>query len=201
MHPDVDAAVQPQQSFLGRAAERRPVVVRDSEVTLPRIEVRIEVDDGHWPELPSGGPKQRQGDGVIATQGDDVAAGSKQRVGACFDLRDRFGDDEWVARDVTRVRNLLVGERLDLHVGVVRPQQPGSLADRSRPEPRTGAVRDPAVEWDPDDRDVARADFIEAGQPGERRCAGKTGNHECIERAAGRFTWHSDKPYMHIIDL
>jgi len=121
VHPDVDAAIQPKQAFFRGTPERRPVVVRDAEVTLPRVEVGVEMDDGQWPKLPVGSAEQRQSDGVITAQGKEVTASSEQPIGACLDLRDRFGDDEGIACDVARVRNLLEGERLHVHIRVVRP--------------------------------------------------------------------------------
>jgi len=154
------------------------------------------MDDCQRPELPAGRAEQRQGDGVIATQGKNVTASSEQPIGACFDLRDCFGDDEGIACDVPRVCDLLQSERLHIHVRVVRPQQPGSLANCSRPEPGTRSISDPAVERDSDDGYVACAYLIDARQPSESRCAGKTGDHERIDRAAGWLSRHEATPAL-----
>jgi hypothetical protein len=45
-------------------------------MTLPRIEVRIEMDDRQRPELSARSAQKRQGDGVIAAEGKNVTAGS-----------------------------------------------------------------------------------------------------------------------------
>jgi hypothetical protein len=154
------------------------------------------MDYGERPELPAGSAEQRQGDGVIAAQGKNVLAGSEQAIGARFDLRDRLSDDKGIASDVAGVRNLLQRERLHFHVRVVGPQKAGSLANCSRPEPRTGPIGDPTVEWDSDDRYVARADFIDAGQPSKCRGAGKTGDCHRIDWSAGWFSRHQDRKSM-----
>jgi len=194
VHSDVDAAIQSKQPFFGGPAERCPVVVRDPEVALPGVEVRIEMDDCQRPELPAGRAEQRQGDRVIAPQGKNVTTSSEQPIGACFDLRDCFGDDEGIACDVPRICDLLQSERLHIHVRVVRPQQPGSLANCSRPEPRTRSIGDPAVERDSDDGYVTYAYLIDAGQSSEGRCARKTGDCHRIDRSARWFSSHEATP-------
>ena len=81
-----------------------------------------------------------------------------QRRRLLLDLADRGGDVEWGAGDVAGVDDLLAGERQDLHLGVVRPQHAGALADVGGPETRTGPIADARVERDADDGHVAAGD-------------------------------------------
>jgi hypothetical protein len=103
-------------------------------------------------------------------------------VGRRLDLPDRLGDVERAAGDVAGVRDLLVGERMDVEGAVVGPEETAGVADSARSEPGAGAVGHAAVERDPEDGDVADVDVLTARQARERGEPGEPGDLQGIER-------------------
>jgi hypothetical protein len=78
----MDVGVVPQQSLLGGVVEVRAVVdagllagCSTEDFGLPRIEMGVEVDDGDWTIGAVDAAEERQGDGVVASQGDDAGEG------------------------------------------------------------------------------------------------------------------------------
>lgn len=75
----MDVGVVAQQALLGGVVEVRPVVDaghlggRAAEhLGPPRVQVAVEVDDRDGPVGAVDGAQQRQGDGVVAAEGDDA---------------------------------------------------------------------------------------------------------------------------------
>ena len=103
-----------EQTFLAGAAERGAVGERRTEVGVPGVEVGVEVQHGNRPVVAVQRPQQRQRDGVVAAEGDQLRATVAQLVGRALDGGDRLADVERVDRDVAGVGHLLDGERLDV---------------------------------------------------------------------------------------
>ena len=92
---------------------------------------------------------------------------------AVVDLLEGGVDVERVARHVTGVDRLDDGVRRDVLRRVVRrPEVPGCLPDRARPEAGSRPEGDAAVERRPDQGDVEAAHLVDAGEAGEGRRAG-----------------------------
>ena len=111
----VDAAVVGQQALLRRVVEVRAVVDGGllagraaKYLRLPRVEVRVKVDDGDGAVGSVDAAQEREGDGVVAPEGDDsreglavlgdagfggggVGLAHEEAVVAVFDLLDRVG--------------------------------------------------------------------------------------------------------------
>ncbi len=75
----VDVGVVAQQALLGRVVEVRPVVDAGDlrgraaeDLGAPRVQVAVEVDDRDGAVGAVDGAQQRQGDGVVAAEGDDA---------------------------------------------------------------------------------------------------------------------------------
>ena len=54
-----------------------------------------------------------------------------------------------------------------------------------RAEPSTGSVAHPAVEGNPDDRDVCSLDFVKPRESGKGSDSGETGHDARVHRPAG----------------
>src|SRR5690606_15739645 len=68
-----------QNAFLHRAAERRAMRVFGAEICVPGIQVRVKVQHGNGATgALRGGAEQRQGNGVVAANGDQLGAGGGQ---------------------------------------------------------------------------------------------------------------------------
>ena len=185
--PDVRGVVLEQQALLPRSAERRPVRVGRAEVRVPRIQVRVEVQerDRSVPALHH--PEQRKRDRVVAADREEVLGPGEDLLGPGFDLPDRLHDVERVASDVSGVGHLLVGEGLDLEAGVVAAEQPRGLPHGDRAEPSARPERGPAVERHAEHRDVASLDLVPPGESSERGWPREPGYLQRIDRAdAGR---------------
>ena len=122
---DVQAVLGVEQALLAGPAERRAVGERRTEVGVPGVEVRVEVQHGDRAVVAVQRAQQRQRDGVVAAEGDQLGAAVAQLVGSALDGGDRLGEVERVDRDVAGVGHLLYGERLDVQPRVVGPQQLG----------------------------------------------------------------------------
>ena len=160
--PDVGAVPGNEQPLLGGPPERGAVRQRRVEVGVPGVQVGVEVHEGHRAVPAMVGPQQRVGDGVVATEGDQLRAGS-MRSNACASICHRGGDVERIADDVTRVDHLLMRERRGLQRRVVGPQQARGLADVRRSEPSPGPIGDTGVERDTDDGHVPALHVLVAG--------------------------------------
>ena len=150
------------EALLGRAPKRRSMRVRFAEVRIPRVEVGVEVKHRHRPVPLVHGAQERKGDGVVAAERDEARTAFEKRRRRRLDLGDRLGDVEGIAGDVAGVCDLLPIERADVERGVVRPQQPGGLADVGRTEPCARPVADPRIKRDADDRDIGVCDVLDA---------------------------------------
>src|SRR6185437_5056395 len=67
---DVQAGAGVEQAFLERAAERGAVRVSGAEVGVPGVQVRVEVDDGDRAVHRLDRAQQREGDRVVAAEGE-----------------------------------------------------------------------------------------------------------------------------------
>ena len=135
---DVQAVLGVEQALLAGPAERGAVGERGAEVGVPGVQVGVEVQHGDRAVVAVQRPQQRQRDGVVAAEGDQLGAAVAQLVGGPLDGGDRLGDVERVDRDVARVGHLLRGERLDVEPRVVGPQQLGRGADVAGPNRAPG---------------------------------------------------------------
>ena len=75
--PDVRGLVLEQQTLLPGPSERRPVRVLRAEVRVPRVEVRIEVDERDGSVTPVHGPQQRQRDRVVTPDREQVCGSTR----------------------------------------------------------------------------------------------------------------------------
>ncbi len=165
---DVQAVFGIEQSFLAGPAERGAVGERRTEVGIPGVQVGIEVQHRDRTVVSVQRSEQRQRDGVVAAEGDELGAALAQLVGCALDRGDGLGDVERVHRDVTGVGDLMHRERLDVEARVVRPQQLGCGADVLRAEAGPWPVRDSGVERDADQGDVGVGHLVRTGQARER---------------------------------
>ena len=127
----------------------------------------IEVQHRNWAVVAVQRAQQRQRDGVVAAERDQLCAAVAQLVGGLLDGGDGLGDIERVDRNVAGVGHLLHGERLDVQPRVIGPQQLGRGPDMARTEPGAGPVGDARVERDADHGDVGVWHLVDAGQTGE----------------------------------
>ena len=65
-----------------------------AEIGVPRVEVGVEVHQGEGTVPFRRGPEQREGNGVVAADGDQPTTPGQQRTGGLFNLRHRRGDVE-----------------------------------------------------------------------------------------------------------
>ena len=163
------------EALFAGAAEGSAVRVGRTEVGVPGVQVRIEVEDGDLAVRLVQGAQVGQGQGVVTTEGEQLGPIGAHGVGVGFDGGDGLFDVERVDAEVTAVGDLLPGERVDVRGLVVGTQQLRGLADVSRSETGAGTVADAGVEGDADDFDVdllAGAlgfDLVDARQQSERR--------------------------------
>ena len=136
----VDRSVGRQQPLLERAPEWCSMCEASAEVRVPGIEMRIEVQHGESGVLCFRSSQERERDGVVPSQCNQVPAALKQIRRRGFDLPDGLLDIERVACDVTCVDHLLPAKWLGVEAGIVGPQKSGRLADRGWAKPRAGAV-------------------------------------------------------------
>jgi hypothetical protein len=132
----VHQRVVSEQALFARAPEERPVRVGSAEVRVPRVEVRVEVQQSHRTVLPVHRSEERQQHRVIPADAHDRASPLEHLVRASLDLADRLHDVEGVTRHVPRVGALEHRERLHLVDRMeLRPEHPRCLADRVWAEP------------------------------------------------------------------
>jgi hypothetical protein len=118
---DVQAVLRVEQTLLAGPPERGAMRERRAEVGVPGVEVSVEMQHGDRAVVAVQRAQQRQCDGVVTAQCDQLRAAVAQFVGRSLDSGDRLGDVERVDRDVTGVGNLLDGERLDVQARVIGP--------------------------------------------------------------------------------
>ena len=163
----MQAVLGVEQSLLAGSAERGAMGERSAEIGVPGVQVGVEVQHRNWAVVAVQRAQQRQRDGVVAAQGDQLCAAVAQLVGGLLDGGDGLGDIERVDRNVAGVGHLLHGERLDVQPRVIGPQQLGRGPDMARTEPGAGSVGDARVERDADHGDVGVWHLVDAGQTGE----------------------------------
>ena len=138
-----------------------------TKVGVPGVQVRIEVQQRHRSTgTLGGGAQQRQGDGVVPTDGDQRGPVLGQFQGVVFNGFDGLVDVERVHRHIPGVGDLAQRERGDVHGRVVGADQAGGLAYVGGAEAGTGTVGDPGVERDAHDLDVRLFNLVQARQPG-----------------------------------
>ena len=179
----VRAGVQREEPLLDGPAERGAVRVRRAEVGVPGVQVRVEVDQRDRAVPGGGGPQQRQRDGVVAADGDQVGGLVEQRAGGVVDAGDGFRDIEGAGRDVAGVGHLVDVQRAGFQPRVVGPEQLRPVPHGGGAEPRPRAVRDAGVERDAGDRDGRAPDVLQARQPGERVGTREPGHPAAVRRA------------------
>ena len=160
-----------QETLLsGLAGRVFPVGYIGTEVRIPRALPPIEVDS------PPPGRRAHSRHAARATQREGTAHGDK------CGLRSRIDSGAWfnLRYGIYDRRTALPPGRLcppPAQTGTVRRSQlrvVGAQADERRRappwgrQPRAGPGRDPAVERDPNDRDVTTFDLIDARQTGKR---------------------------------
>ena len=171
-----------QEAFLPGTPERGPMRVGRAEVRVPRIEVRVEVQQRNGTVSTVHRPEQRQCDRVVTADRQEMGRPTQRLVGTGLDLRDRLLDVERVARDVSGIGHLLHRERLHVERGMVGTEEPGPRSDALGPEAGPGAVGHAAVEGDPEDGDVADVDVLAARESCEGRGPRVARDHERVER-------------------
>ena len=184
---DMRGAILEQQSLLPCPAERRAVRVRSAEVRVPRVEVRVEVQEGDRPVPPPHHAQERQRDRVVAPERQQRLRAAEQVLGRRLDLRDRLGEVERVARDVSRVGDLLLGERVHVEPRMVRAQEP-RRCDRARAEPRPRPVRDPLSNGIPTTATSQRSTSSAAAVANVERPANR-GTSSGSSGPTGPFSW------------
>ncbi len=125
----MQAVLGVEQALFAGPAERGAVGERRAEVGVPGVQVGVEVQHRDRAVVAVQRAQQRQRDGVVAAEGDQLGAAVAQLVGGALDGGDGFGDVERVHRDVAGVGDLVHGEGLDVEARVVGPQQLGRRAD------------------------------------------------------------------------
>src|SRR4051794_32739492 len=78
-----------EEALLHRAFERRPVEVALAEVLLPRVTVRVELHERHWPVPLCERAKLRQRDRMVAAKCSEEDAALDERRKHLLDLRVR----------------------------------------------------------------------------------------------------------------
>ncbi|MCY1243038.1 hypothetical protein D9M72_560410 [compost metagenome] len=127
----------------------------------------VEVQHGHrFTGALGGGPQQRQRNGVVPAEGDQLAAACGQVEGILLDGFDGLIDVERVDGHVSGVRDLDVLEGTDVPRGVVGAQQPAGLTDMVGAEAGTRAVGDAGIEGHSHHRDVRLGHLVQPGQAG-----------------------------------
>ena len=104
---DMQAVLGVEQTLLTGPAERGAVGERGAEVGVPGVQMGVEVQHGDRAVVAVQRAQQRQRDGVVTAEGDQLGAAVAQLVGGALDGRDGLGDVERVHRDVTCVGDLL----------------------------------------------------------------------------------------------
>ena len=102
---------------------RGPVGDIGTEVRIPCVQVRIEVDDRHLADALMHGTQQGQRNGMVTADGDEVRTAFENRSGAGFNLRYGVSDRERHYRQVADVRHLRRPERFDVQLRVVGTKQ------------------------------------------------------------------------------
>ena len=159
----MEAGREVNQPLFGGSPERCPVSDWSTEIGIPSVKVRIEMQHGDGAVLLRYRPQQRQRDGVVATEDDKSAAVGCESRCALLDLGDSLLEIERVGDNIPTVGNLLLAERFDILRRVLRPKQPGCFPHMGRAETSTRSITDTAVEGNSHNRDVGRGDLIEAG--------------------------------------
>ena len=161
-----------------------PCVIGRSEVGVPGVEVRVEVQHRDGTVLRVHGTQERERDRVVAADHDEPARVLGEGPRAGLDLAHGLGDVERVGDDVAGIRHLLGAEREDVLRGVVGAEEARGLAHVRRTEAGAGPVAHAAVEGHADDRDVGATDLVEAGEARERGDAGEARHDARIDGAA-----------------
>src|SRR5262249_23092735 len=179
---DLDEAAAVDDLLLDRAAERRAVKVLAAEVLVPRVDVRVELDERERSVLFRERAQNRQRDGVVAAGDDRPRAGCGDCRNARLDRVVRLLDAYRRRVDVADVRDVQAIERRDLLEIVVRPDERRLRTDLARSEPRPATVRRSAVVRHADDRDIEAFRILDVRQPHERR---RLREARSLERGAG----------------
>ena len=134
-----------------------------AKVGVPRVEVRVEVDERHRAVPGRSHPEEGQGDGVVATDGHEGAPVARQRPRRVLDLLEGLGNAKRGARHVARVDDLDGGKGLHVEVRVIGAHQARGLAHGLRPETCSRTVGGPGVKGNAEDRDVPRLHLPDPG--------------------------------------
>lgn len=165
-----------EQTFLEGAAEDGPVCHWSVEVSVPGVQMCVEVHERHWTVLAGDGPQHRQCDRVVAADRNDPSVAAAEDLARVrLDLVDGVGNAVRAARHVPGVDDLELRERRDAEIDVeTGAEVAGRLPHGHRPEASTRPVGGAPVEGHAQDRDVVIADLAEIWDPGERARAGET---------------------------
>ena len=165
---DLDGPMRVDQPLLRRAAEDRPVGdLVAAEVRIPRVRVRIELEQRELPVRRRRGAQERQRHGVVAAEADDRGPAFIQGARVLLDRGVRLDDVDRARRRVARVDDLQLIEREHVERLVVRLEQQRRLADPGRPEARATAERGAEVDRSAEHRDVRRVHVLETREPRE----------------------------------
>ncbi len=94
-----------------------------TEVGVPGVQVRVEVEEGDGAVPLGRSPQQRERDCVVAAESHQACPVGREVVGGGLDGFDRLADIERVHSDVAGVGDLRHLERGDVEGGMVGPEQ------------------------------------------------------------------------------
>ena len=176
------------QLLLDRPLERRAVEVALAEVLVPRVAVRVELDERERPVLAREHAQLGERDRVVAAESEREDAGVDERRERLLDLAVRALG---VARRDRHVAVVDDRERLDdvdVERRVVRPQQRRRRADRLGAEARARPVARRRVERDAVDGRVHAGEVGRVRRAHERPDPGEARHHPGVERPVVRLT-------------
>jgi hypothetical protein len=196
--PDLHEMITPHRAGLDQPAHRRSVPVEGAELGIPRIGVRVEVDDADSTETQAVGNSGNiwKGDRVVTAEDDRDRAGPYSSPYHLSQIRMALLDVAGRHEHIAHIDNMQFGERVDAENQVGPPRDVRRrVAEpyRERAEAGTRTVRRPTVERRPDDHDIRGGEacgiaLVSAGDSQERDVRAEHRAH-CRKIGAALAAW------------
>ena len=126
--------------------------------------------------------KNREADGMVAANAQGTRSSRQNRREPAFHAAKRIFDAQRIHREISEVRNAILGERIQTQHRIPGANDRRLIAHTSWAESRAGAIRSSAIKRNTDDRDVQLFGLRNVGQPHEGGDAREPSIFQSVDR-------------------
>jgi len=153
-----------------------------TEILVPEIVVRVELDERNGPVFFGDSAKDGKADGVITPNANTTRSGFESRRDSLLDALKRVLDGKRIYREVAKVGDAIFREGIDAEHGIPGTDNRGLYADVAGAEARAGAVGCASIERDANQGDIQFFGLNDVREAHEGRDAGEAGEAKSVER-------------------